>query len=69
MATKTVYDGLSLLDHCEAGDPKIVRTKHTTYVGDDWEIRCPCGFKKRYPWVQAYYAIRQWNEEMEKVTP
>jgi hypothetical protein len=60
---------MEIKPHCDKGQPAIRQTGDFGSMGKDYTISCPCGYKKRYPWMHQYVAIEKWNGEMEKVTP
>ena len=60
---------MTLTNHCDKGEPAVSQTVDFGTMGKDYTISCPCGYKRRYPWMHQYVAIEKWNDEMEKVTP
>ena len=52
----------ALAPHCEAGEASIEQTFKSAYMGKDWLVRCPCGYKEKYVWVSKGFAADRWNE-------
>ena len=56
---------LSITPHCERGPATIKQTYHSQYMGKDWQISCPCGYKETFTWVYTDFAVQRWNERRE----